>query len=120
MIYVNGRGLSPLATIAAIAACIFFGILLLPILSGLFIAILLFILVVVLYGIYWRWRHGDPLKHMQEELAARMQAKAEGRETHREDPKEAKAEPANRTRVGVKRVAEVEDAVIIDETDPRH
>jgi len=116
MIYINGRGVSPFATILVIALCVLLGVLLLPVIGGLFLAFLLFILCAALYGIYWRWRHGDPIKRMQEELAARMKG-----EQRREDPvkEPAKEKRANQTRVGVKRVTEVEDAVIVEEIDPK-
>ena len=40
MIFINGRGINPLVTIAAIALIIFIGILLLPIIGGLFLVFL--------------------------------------------------------------------------------
>ncbi len=116
MIYINGRGVSPFATILVIALFVILGVLLLPVIGGLLLAFLIFVLCLALYGIYWRWRHGDPIKHMQEELAARMR-----QEQQREEPFEepAKEKRANQTRVGVKRVTEVEDAVIVEEIDPK-
>lgn len=117
MIYINGRGVSPFATILVIALCVLLGVLLLPVIGGLLLAFLIFVLCVALYGVYWRWRHGDPIKRMQEELAARMQGESETREEpFNEAPKEKRT---NQTRVGVKRVTEVEDAVIVEEIDPK-
>lgn len=116
MIYINGRGVSPFATILVIALCVLLGVLLLPVIGGLFLVFLLFVLCLALYGIYWRWRHGDPIKRMQEELAARMK----GEEMREEPFKETATEKrANQTRVGVKRVTEVEDAVIVEEIKPK-
>ncbi len=117
MIYINGRGVSPLATILVIALCVVLGVLLLPVIGGLFLFFLIFVLGVALYGIYWRWRHGDPIKRMQEELAARMNGETETREeVFKETPKEKRS---NQARVGVKRVTEVEDAVIVEEINPK-
>lgn len=116
MIYINGRGVSPFATILVIALFVVLGVLLLPVIGGLLLAFLIFVLCVALYGIYWRWRHGDPIKRMQEELAARM-----GQEKPREEvfKHTEKQKHPNQTRVGVKRVTEVEDAVIVEEINPK-
>ncbi len=118
MIYINGRGVNPFATILVIALCVVLGVLLLPVIGGLLLAFLIFVLCVALYGIYWRWRHGDPIKRMQEELAARMQG-AEGEPREEPFTRPEKEKRANQTRVGVKRVTEVEDAVIVEEIDPK-
>ncbi len=116
MIYINGRGVSPFATILVIALCVLLGVFLLPVIGGLLLAFLIFVLCVALYGIYWRWRHGDPIKRMQEELAARMKGEKMREEPFKEPAKEKRA---NQTRVGVKRVTEVEDAVIVEEINPK-
>lgn len=127
MIFINGRGVNPLVTIAAIAVIIFIGILLLPIIGGLFLVFLAVIAGLSLYGIYWRWRHGDPFKRMQEELNAQMkqaegfeeQAERESQEQAPFDARERQTPQGKRARVGVKRVTEVEDAVIVDEISHR-
>ena len=49
MIFINGRGVNPLVTIAAIAVIIFIGILLLPIIGGLFLVFLAVIAGLSLY-----------------------------------------------------------------------
>ena len=80
-----------------------------------------------LYGIYWRWRHGDPFTRMQEEIKAQMkqaerfeeQAERESQEQSPFDVRERQTPQGKRARVGVKRVTEVEDAVIVDEISRR-
>ena len=127
MVFINGRGINPLVTIAAIALIIFIGILLLPIIGGLFLVFLAVIAGLSLYGIYWRWRHGDPFTRMQEEIKAQMkqaerfeeQAERESQEQSPFDVRERQTPQGKRARVGVKRVTEVEDAVIVDEISHR-
>ena len=127
MIFINGRGINPLVTIAVIAVVIFLGILLLPIIGGLFLVFLAVVVGLSLYGIYWRWRHGDPLKRMQEDLDAQMKQAQEfeeqvERESEKEQPfnsRERQTPQGKRARVGIKRVTEVEDAVIVDEVSRR-
>ena len=125
MIFINGRGVNPLVTIAAIAVIVFLGILLLPIIGGLFLVFLAVVVGLSLYGIYWRWRHGDPFKRMQDELNAQMQQarefeeQAERSEEAPFNAKERQTPQGKRARVGIKRVTEVEDAVIVDEISRR-
>ena len=92
MIFINGRGINPLVTIAAIALIIFIGILLLPIIGGLFLVFLAVIAGLSLYGIYWRWRHGDPFTRMQEEIKAQMkQAERFEEQAERESQEQSRA-----------------------------
>jgi len=117
VIYINGRGVNPLVTIVALVLLALMGFLLLPILGGLFLVFLFFVAGLFLYGLYWRWRHGDPLKQMQEELAKKMAEQSEnyGAQSQKDEAPNTMA----RTKVGVKRSAEVEDAVIVDEIERR-
>ncbi len=117
MIFINGRRISPLTTILTIVAFVFLGVLLLPVIGGFFLFFLFCIFALSLYGMYRRWRYGDPLKRMQKEFESGM-----NKEQRRSDFEGQAGEKGNenRARVGVKRITEVEDAVIVDEISRRH
>ena len=69
MLYINGRPVNPLMSFLmsalVLAGMVLLGVLLLPVIGGILLFVLLLGLAVVLYGVYWRWRHGDPLKKRQ-------------------------------------------------------
>lgn len=68
-LYINGRPVNPIVTFLAsavvIAGIIGLGILLLPLIGGLFVIALLIVAGIALYGAYCRWRYGDPFAQMQ-------------------------------------------------------
>lgn len=120
VLYINGRPVNPvvafLASAVVLAGLVGLAILLLPIIGGLFLAALIFVGCVALYGLYSRWRYGDPF--------ARMQKQAEEMLRHRAG--EAAAEPQNQeradddlkagqARTGIKRTTVIEDAVVVEE-----
>lgn len=127
MLYINGRPIHPIvsfvASVAVIAAMIGLGILLLPVIGGIVIFVLFCVAALALYGLYYRWRYGDPFKRAQEEMLRRMQGAASG-ETFREDSgAEARAETTSgepvvrkgEARTGVRRTTVIEDAVVVEE-----
>ena len=60
-LYINGRPVNPIVTFLAsavvIAGIIGLGILLLPVIGGLFVIALLIVAGIALYGAYCRWRY---------------------------------------------------------------
>ena len=70
-LYINGRPVNPIVTFLAsavvIAGIIGLGILLLPVIGGLFVIALLIVAGIALYGAYCRWRYGDPFAQMQKQ-----------------------------------------------------
>lgn len=122
-LYINGRPVNPIVTflvsVVFLAGVVGLGILLLPVIGGLFLALLLFIGCIALYGMYCRWRYGDPFAQMQkqaEEILRRRSAVREqaargsqGGEPQDEGMREGEA------RTGVKRVTTIEDAVVVEE-----
>ena len=92
------------------------GILLLPVIGGILLFVLICVAALALYGVYWRWRHGDPLenlrKRMQEEM--RAQEDAEDRVAEARAPEEG-LKPGDKAQAGVKRTTVVEDAVVVEE-----
>ncbi len=119
-IYVNGRPVNPivslLASAAVIALMVALGIFLLPLIGGLFLFGIFVLLAFALYGVYWRWRHGDPIdnlrKQMQQaEAAMNGQAQAYGQAESRAERN------ADVQSVGVRRTVVVEDAEVVQEID---
>ena len=100
-------------------------ILLLPVIGGIMIFVLLCVAALALYGLYYRWRYGDPFKRAQEQMMNRMREAASG-QGFREAAggasnaaaSAAAAEPAVRkgeARTGVRRTTVIEDAVVLEE-----
>ena len=93
-LYINGRPVNPivqfLVSAVVLAAVVGIGILLLPVIGGILLFVLICVAALALYGVYWRWRHGDPLenlrKRMQEEM--RAQEDAEDRVAEARAPEE--------------------------------
>ena len=129
MLYINGRPIHPLvsfvASVVVIAAMIGLGVLLLPVIGGIMIFVLLCVAALAFYGLYYRWRYGDPFKRAQEQMMNRMREAASG-QGFREAAggasnaaaSAAAAEPAVRkgeARTGVRRTTVIEDAVVLEE-----
>lgn len=119
-LYINGRPVNPivqfLVSAVVLAAVVGIGILLLPVIGGILLFVLICVAALALYGVYWRWRHGDPLenlrKRMQEEM--RAQEDAEDRVAEARAPEEG-LKPGDKAQAGVKRTTVVEDAVVVEE-----
>ena len=119
-LYINGRPVNPivqfLVSAVVLAAVVGIGILLLPVIGGILLFVLICVAALALYGVYWRWRHGDPLenlrKRMQEEM--RAQEDAEDRVAEARAPEEG-LKPGDEAQAGVKRTTVVEDAVVVEE-----
>lgn len=120
-LYINGRPVNPIVTFLAsavvIAGIIGLGILLLPVIGGLFVIALLIVAGIALYGAYCRWRYGDPFAQMQKQAEEILRRRARPQE---EQPQQqtAQDEPdlkAGTARTGIKRVTVVEDAVVVEE-----
>lgn len=122
-LYINGRPVNPIVTFlvsaVVLAGIVGLGILLLPIIGALFVVLVIVVACIALYGMYSRWRYGDPFARMQkqaEEILRRRaaaelnpnQPAAESR-TSDEEVREGQA------RTGVKRTTVVEDAVVVEE-----
>ena len=113
-LYINGRPVNPivqfLVSAVVLAAVVGIGILLLPVIGGILLFVLICVAALALYGVYWRWRHGDPL----ENLRKRMQEDAEDRVAEDRAPEEG-LKPGDKAQAGVKRTTVVEDAVVVEE-----
>lgn len=117
MLIINGRGVSPLVSLLVAVGLIGLGFLLLPLIGGVVLVILLVLIGFYLYSLYWKWRHGDPMAELQKRMAEAMAGAARTNTqtgTSRQD-EEVDTTPRGKTRVGIKRVTVVEDAVIVDE-----
>ena len=121
MLYINGRPIHPLisflVSVAAVAAFIGLGILLLPIIGGIMIFVLFCVAAIAAYGAYYRWRYGDPFAQMQKQAEEMLRRRARPQE---EQPQQqtVQDEPdlkAGTARTGIKRVTVVEDAVVVEE-----
>lgn len=116
MIIFNGRPVNPFSSVLFFLVLIGLGWLLLPLLGGLLLIFLLVIAGFVLYGLYWKWRYGDPVKKMREEFMRTMNGDATAQNDTYASPEPPKdATKATRVRAGIKRTQTVEDAVIVDE-----
>ena len=112
-LYINGRPVNPIVTFLAsavvIAGIIGLGILLLPVIGGLFVIALLIVAGIALYG--------DPFAQMQKQAEEILRRRARPQE---EQPQQqtVQDEPdlkAGTARTGIKRVTVVEDAVVVEE-----
>lgn len=108
-LYINGRPVNPIVTFlagAAVIACMIgLGILLLPIIGGLFVIALIAVVCIALYGAWCRWRYGDPFAQMQKKAEAMMR---------REERRGGDLKPGT-ARTGIRRTTTVEDAVVVEE-----
>ena len=110
-LYINGRPVNPIVQflVSAVVLAAVVGI-------GILLFVLICVAALALYGVYWRWRHGDPLenlrKRMQEEM--RAQEDAEDRVAEARAPEEG-LKPGDKAQAGVKRTTVVEDAVVVEE-----
>ena len=79
-LYINGRPVNPIVTFlvsaVVIAGIIGLGILLLPVIGGLFVIALLIVAGIALYGAYCRWRYGDPFTQMQKQAEEMLRRRA--------------------------------------------
>ena len=130
MVYINGRPIHPLVSflvsVAVIPGMIGLGVLLLPVIGGIFLFVLLCVAAIALYGVYYRWRYGDPFKRAQDEMLRRMQAAAGGaafeehaRQNPESTPEAEPAVPKGEARTGVRRTTVIEDAVVVEEVRRR-
>ena len=117
-LYINGRPVNPIASflvsVVVLAAVIGLGVLLLPFIGGLLLFVFFCVAALALYGAYYRWRHGDPFKAMQEEALRQMRRRAAG-EDGQPDVPEADPQPRGRIRTGVRRTTTVDDVEIVEE-----
>lgn len=117
-LYINGRPVNPIASflvsLAVLAAVIGLGVLLLPFIGGLLLFVLFCVAALALYGVYYRWRYGDPFRRMQEEALRQMRRRAAGENAEPEVP-EANPQPRGRVRTGVRRTTTVDDVEIVEE-----
>ena len=83
-LYINGRPVNPIVTFlvsaVVIAGIIGLGILLLPVIGGLFVIALLIVAGIALYGAYCRWRYGDPFTQMQKQAEEMLRRRARPQE----------------------------------------
>ncbi len=119
-LYINGRPVNPIVTFlagAAVIACMIgLGILLLPIIGGLFVIALIAVVCIALYGAWCRWRYGDPFAQMQKKAEAMMrrEEQAEAADEPREERRGGDLKPGT-ARTGIRRTTTVEDAVVVEE-----
>lgn len=118
---VNGRPVNPIVSLLASAAVIAFmvalGFFLLPLIGGLFLFGLFMLIVVALYGVYWRWRHGDPVENLRKQME-QAEAAMNG-QTQASPMREGAGASRNSNvqAVGVRRTVVVEDAEVVEEID---
>lgn len=124
-LYINGRPVNPIVTFlvsaVVIAGIIGLGILLLPVIGGLFVIALLIVAGIALYGAYCRWRYGDPFAQMQKQAEEMLRRRARSQEeqpqqqTVQDEPDLKPDLKTGTARTGIKRVTVVEDAVVVEE-----
>lgn len=120
-LYINGKRVNPivsfLSTVAVVALLIGAFVFLLPLIGGLIVVALLAVLGLIGYGVYYRWRHGDPLENLRKKMAEQAQREAYGSmNSHTASQKESQREFDKN---GVRRRTEIEDAVVIEEVQRR-
>ncbi|MGN1209009.1 MAG: hypothetical protein ACI4SV_01800 [Duodenibacillus sp.] len=124
MLYINGRPVNPIVSFLmsalVLAGVVMLGILLLPLIGGILLFVLFVGLAVVLYGAYLRWRHGDPIKKMQEEAVKAMQSRAWASGAQSDTAAQSvrrtdEAVRGNEVRTGVRRTTTVEDVEVVEE-----
>lgn len=120
-LYINGRPVNPLVSFLVsaviLAGVIGLGILLLPLVGGILLFIFLCVLAIALYGAYYRWRYGDPIKRMQEAAIKEMQRRAQGQSGADSQAFEETETPLKKgqVRTGVRRTTTVEDVAVVEE-----
>lgn len=120
-LYINGRPVNPLVSLLVsaviLAGVIGLGILLLPIVGGILLFVLLCVLAIALYGAYYRWRYGDPMKRMQEAVLKEMQRRAQGDSDTPAQGFEETETPLKKdqVRTGVRRTTTIEDVAVVGE-----
>ncbi len=126
-IYINGRTVNPivsfLVSAVVLAGVVALGIVLLPLVGGILLFILLCVLGIALYGVYYRWRYGDPIKRMQEEVVRQMHRRAQGGYASAGNSEETSTEQSSlkkgQVRTGVRRTTTVEDVTVVREIQRR-
>lgn len=116
-LYINGRPVNPIVTFlvsaVVLAGVVGLGILLLPVIGGLFVIALIAVGGIALYGAYCRWRYGDPFARMQKQAEEILRRRAS---VQTEENQQRNAQEAEGTaRTGVKRTTTIEDAVVVEE-----
>lgn len=122
-LYINGRRINPIVQILVsallIAAAIGLGILLLPLIGGILLFILICIAGLALYGVYWRWRYGDPLKTLRDRMRAQEEAQDRAAEGFQRETASSSMKPGDKAPAGIRRTTVVEDAVVVEEIKRR-
>lgn len=126
MMFINGKPVSPIQSVltlalivGGLAVMVFF---LLPVIGTLLVVFALAVVGLILYGMYYKWRYGDPVKKMQEELARKMASQMNPQAYASEQTRQEATKTDTRssqTRTGVKRTTTIEDAVIVEEVTRR-
>lgn len=118
-LYINGKRVNPivsfLSTVAffalGAAAFIFF----LPFLGGLLVIALLAVLGLIGYGVYYRWRYGDPIDNLRKKMAQQAQQNPFDAMHAREQEVAQEQATADMEKTGVRRRTRIEDAVVVEE-----
>lgn len=117
--YINGRPVNPVVSILisaiVIAGLIGLGILLLPIIGSILLFILVCVAALAIYGVYYRWRYGDPLAKMQQEVARHMQRRAQGASAQAAPQDIDEPVKKGLVRTGIRRTTTVEDVEVVEE-----
>lgn len=120
-LYINGRSVNPIVTFlisaVVLAGVVGLGILLLPVIGGLFVLALIGIGCIALYGMYCRWRYGDPFAQMQKQAESIFRRRAETREQTESSQRESDSREVRNgeARTGVRRTTTIDDAVVVEE-----
>ena len=106
-----------LVSAVILAGFVGLGILLLPVIGGLFLIALIAIGCIALYGMYCRWRYGDPFVRMQKqaEEALRRRANSRDQDAARQEVPESDDLRSGEARTGIKRTTVIEDAIVVEE-----
>lgn len=122
-LYINGRPVNPLISILVtalvLAGVIGLALLLLPLIGGVLLFILICGLAVAAYGVYYRWRYGDPLKAMQQAAEQELKRRAQAQQTGGAMPEQNTPLRKDEVRTGVRRTTTVEDVTIVEEVRRR-
>lgn len=115
-LYINGRPVNPIVTFLVsaviLAGFVGLGILLLPVIGGLFLVALIAIGCIALYGMYCRWRYGDPFVRMQKQAEEVLRRRANSQEQEAPESEDLRSGEA---RTGIKRTTVIEDAIVVEE-----
>ena len=127
-IWYNGKKVNPLVsfigTAVVLAAVICFILLLLPFIGGVLLFGVICVAGLVLYGMWYRWRYGDPLERMNRRFAEAVRAAQEGTaqaSSSAASRSETRGEAARSglVKTGVRRTSRVEDADVVEEVRRR-